>query len=88
MKKYECFCGFEANKKKEWNKHSDNFGHNVFIKLKLSTRLINFYLQHCKVINRWSGLMIIYCVTIHHFDIKLSFIEACLMGMGMGFLVI
>jgi hypothetical protein len=87
MKKYVCFCGFESNNKKECDNHADEFSHHLFLKSKLSTRIVGFLLEKFTSISKHIGLLIIYGVIIHHFDIKPSLIEACLMGMAIGLLI-
>ena len=87
MKKYVCFCGFESNNKKECDNHADEFSHHLFLKSKLSTRIMGFLLKHFTSISKCIGILIIYAVIIHHFDIKPTFIEGCLMGIALGFLI-
>jgi hypothetical protein len=88
--KYMCSCGYEFKKKNGAEMHvqvaKDHGLTNHFVITKhWRVQLLEWFLNlPGRKITRTIGIYLVYIITINHFHVEWSFLEALVLGIGLG----
>ncbi len=89
MSKYLCIvCGQDFKTKEISDLHAQVCERHIIVKMSWFARFCNWFFNfNLGRFLRFSGLLMVYFVFIHHFDIHWNWWEAIIIGLGLGMYV-